>query len=507
MTERPVRVRFAPSPTGPLHIGGVRTALFNYLFARKHKGTFILRIEDTDSTRFVPGAEEYINKSLQWLGLTVDEGVVEGGPYGPYKQSERKEIYHRYAMQLVESGWGYYAFDTPEELDALRSAAEAEKQTFAYDMHTRMGLKNSLSLNADEVQQRIAAGEPWVIRFRMPENIEVTNTDMVRGTVTFNTNTLDDKVLYKSVDQLPTYHLANIVDDYMMKITHVIRGEEWLPSVPLHVMLYRAFGWEDVMPQFAHLPLILKPSGKGKLSKRDGDKDGFPVFPLEWDMGNGELASGYRESGYFPEAVINLLALLGWNPGTEQEVFSVDELAEIFSIERVNKSGARFDPEKARWFNHQYLMMKDDAELAQLFAQDLKGRGIEASDEFNCKVVALVKERVNFVSEMWQQASFFYQAPESYDEKVAQKRWKDAIPGFMAMLAEKLADHNDWTADAIKAFASALIEAEGVNFGAVLNSFRLALVGGSFGPDLFVIAEMLGKEETIARIRLAVEKI
>lgn len=507
MTERPVRVRFAPSPTGPLHIGGVRTALFNYLFARKHKGTFILRIEDTDSTRFVPGAEEYINKSLQWLGLTVDEGVVEGGPYGPYKQSERKEIYHRYAMQLVESGWGYYAFDTTEELDALRSAAEAEKQTFAYDMHTRMGLKNSLSLNADEVQQRIAAGEPWVIRFRMPENVEVTNTDLVRGTVTFNTNTLDDKVLYKSVDQLPTYHLANIVDDYMMKITHVIRGEEWLPSVPLHVMLYSAFGWEDVMPQFAHLPLILKPSGKGKLSKRDGDKDGFPVFPLEWDMGNGELASGYRESGYFPEAVINLLALLGWNPGTEQEVFSVDELADIFSIERVNKSGARFDPEKARWFNHQYLMMKDDTELAQLFAQDLKGRGMEASDEFNCKVVALVKERVNFVSEMWSQASFFYQVPESYDEKVAQKRWKDGIPGFMALLADKLAGHDDWTADAIKAFASALIEAEGVNFGAVLNSFRLALVGGSFGPDLFVIAEMLGREETIARIRLAVKKL
>lgn len=507
MAERPVRVRFAPSPTGPLHIGGVRTALFNYLFARKHGGTFVLRIEDTDSARFVPGAEDYINKSLKWLGLTVDEGVVEGGPYGPYRQSERKEIYHGYAMQLIESGWGYYAFDTPEELDALRSAAEADKQTFAYDMHSRMNLKNSLSLCAAEVKQRIDAGEPWVIRFKMPENVEVNTNDMVRGSVTFNTNTLDDKVLYKSVDQLPTYHLANIVDDYMMKTSHVIRGEEWLPSVPLHVMLYRAFGWEEVMPRFAHLPLILKPSGKGKLSKRDGDKDGFPVFPLEWDMGGGEIASGYRESGYFPEAVLNLLALLGWNPGTEQEVFSLDELIQLFDIERVNKSGARFDPEKARWFNHQYLIQKSDAELAILFAHELAKQGFSASDEFNQKVVAQVKERVNFISEMWGQAFFFYKSPESYDEKVVQKRWKDGIPGFMTLLAGRLAEHEAWEAESIKAFASSVIEAEGANFGAVLNSLRLAVVGGSFGPDLFLIIEMIGKEETIARINRAVATI
>ncbi len=504
MTDRPVRVRFAPSPTGPLHIGGVRTALFNYLFARKHGGTFILRIEDTDSTRFVQGAEEYINQSLKWLGLNVDEGVQEGGPYGPYKQSERKEIYHKYALQLVESGWGYYAFDTPEELENLRNAAEAQKQIFAYDMHTRQSLKNSLSLDAGEVQQRIANGEPWVIRFKMPENTEVTTTDLIRGTVVFNTNTLDDKVLYKSVDELPTYHLANIVDDYLMKTTHVIRGEEWLPSVPLHVMLYRAFGWEDVMPQFAHLPLILKPSGKGKLSKRDGDKDGFPVFPLEWDMGNGEIASGYRESGYFPEAVINLLALLGWNPGTEQEIFTMDELSELFALDRVNKSGARFDPEKARWFNHQYLINKDDSELAHLFADELKKHDVDANIDFDSKVVGLVKERVNFVSEMWEQAFFFYQSPVSYDEKVAQKRWKDGIPAFMSLVARSMESVADWKPDVVKEMVSGLIASQEANAGAVFNSLRLAMVGGSFGPDLFVIIEMLGKEETIRRVDAAI---
>jgi glutamyl-tRNA synthetase len=490
-----------------LHIGGVRTALFNYLFARRHGGTFILRIEDTDSTRFVPGAEEYINKSLKWLGLTVDEGVAEGGPYGPYKQSERKEIYHRYAMQLVETGWGYYAFDTPEELDALRTAAEAQKQTFAYDMHSRMNLKNSLSLGADEVEKRLQSGEPWVIRFKMPENTEVATNDLIRGSVVFNTNTLDDKVLYKSIDELPTYHLANIVDDYLMKITHVIRGEEWLPSVPLHVMLYRAFGWEDVMPQFAHLPLILKPSGKGKLSKRDGDKDGFPVFPLEWDMGNGETASGYRESGYFPEAVINLLALLGWNPGTEQEIFSMEELSAIFTLDRVNKSGARFDPEKARWFNHQYLIRKDHSLITDLFEQELQKHGVVSSPDVNSKVAGLVKERVNFVSEMWEQASFFYIAPQSYDEKVVQKRWKDGIPEFMAAAVQSLEAVSSWTADEVKECVSALIASRGANAGAVFNSLRLAMVGGSFGPDLFVIIEILGKQETIARINAAIEAL
>lgn len=507
MTERPVRVRFAPSPTGPLHIGGVRTALFNYLFALKHGGTFILRIEDTDSTRFVPGAEEYINKSLSWLGMKIDEGVVEGGDYGPYKQSERREIYHRYAMQLIDSGWGYYAFDTSEELDVLRAEAEAKKETFAYDMHTRKGLKNSLTLSADEVNARIEKGEPWVIRFKMPENEEVATNDLIRGSVTFNTSTLDDKVLYKSVDELPTYHLANIVDDYLMKITHVIRGEEWLPSVPLHVMLYRAFGWEDVMPQFAHLPLILKPSGKGKLSKRDGDKDGFPVFPLEWDMGNGEIASGYRESGYFPEAVINMLALLGWNSGTEQEIFSMQELGQIFTLERVNKSGARFDPEKAKWFNHQYLIRKDDEELATLYGDMLKQKGVESSSVLNIKIVSLVKERVNFIADMWSQSSFFFEAPAGYDEKVAQKRWKGDIPQFMSAMCNMLADHQDWRADSVKEAVSALIAEKEANAGGVFNSLRLALVGGSFGPDLFTIVEIIGKDETIARVRKAIESL
>lgn len=506
MTAQKVRVRFAPSPTGPLHIGGVRTALFNYLFAKKHGGDFILRIEDTDSTRFVEGAEEYINESLEWLGLMVDEGVKQGGDFGPYRQSERRGIYKKYADQLIETGWAYYAFDTPEELDKLRADAEAEKRTFAYDMHSRMQMKNSLSLSEDEVKSRIASGESWVIRFKMPEDTLVETNDMVRGMVKFNTNTLDDKVLYKSVDQLPTYHLANIVDDHLMEITHVIRGEEWLPSVPLHVMLYRSLGWEEGMPTFAHLPLILKPTGKGKLSKRDGDKGGFPVFPLDWEMEDG-ISPGYRESGYFPEAVVNLLALLGWNPGTEQEIFDIDELISLFSIERVNKSGARFDPEKAKWFNQQHLMRKANEEVALLFSDELNDRGIAVDIAYIEKVTALVKERVQFVSELWEQSSFFFEAPTEYDTKVAKKRWKGDVPVFMGELAPELEKVNVWEAEAIKNCISAKIEEKGLGFGLVMNAFRLALVGGGFGPDLMTIAEMLGRDEVVERINTAVEKL
>ena len=407
MTDRKVRVRFAPSPTGPLHIGGVRTALFNYLFAKKHGGDFILRIEDTDQTRFVEGAESYINESLEWLGLTVDEGVIQGGEYGPYKQSERRDIYIKYADQLISEGWAYYAFDTPEELEALREKAEAEKTKFSYDMKTRMGLRNSLSLPAEEIEKLKNDGVPYVVRFKMPEDVEVSAVDMIRGEVKFNTAILDDKVIFKS-DGLPTYHLANVVDDYLMKITHVIRGEEWLPSMPLHIMLYKALGWEEVRPEFAHLPLILKPTGKGKLSKRDGDKAGFPVFPLEWKSPEGEVASGYRESGYVSEAVVNLLALLGWNPGTEQEIFSTEELVSAFSIERVNKSGARFDPEKAKWFNHQYLINTSNEKLAESFKKELDAKGVIADSELIVKVVGLVKERINFVSDLWEQSSFFF---------------------------------------------------------------------------------------------------
>lgn len=507
MIQNNIRVRFAPSPTGPLHIGGVRTALFNYLFAKKHGGTFILRIEDTDSTRFVPGAEEYINESLEWLGLNVDEGVKQGGEYGPYKQSERKHIYKQYAQQLLDSGWAYYAFDTTKELDDIRTQHEAEKKNFAYDIHSRSKLNNSLNLSKEEVAAKIESGTPYVIRFKMPENIEIKASDLVRGEVVFNTNTLDDKVLYKSSDQLPTYHLANIVDDYLMKISHVIRGEEWLPSLPLHIMMYRAFGWEEVMPQFAHLPLILKPNGKGKLSKRDGDKEGFPVFPLEYTSPEGEVAAGYRESGYFPQAVNNLLALLGWNPGTEQEIFSLKELTDLFTIERVNKSGARFDPEKAKWFNHQYLIKKDDKELAKLFISILEKKGISIAIDELTTIVGLVKERINFVEELWDQTSFFFEPPTEYDEKVVKKRWKEPIPKFMKSVAVLFEEASIWKAEELKQLVSEQITAQELNFGAVMNAIRLAMVGGGFGPDLFTIVELLGKEEVVRRLNKAVEKL
>ncbi|WP_282039771.1 glutamate--tRNA ligase [Saccharicrinis aurantiacus] len=506
MTDRKVRVRFAPSPTGPLHIGGVRTALFNYLFAKKHGGDFILRIEDTDQTRFVEGAEAYINESLGWLGMTIDEGVAQGGEYGPYKQSERKEIYLSYTDQLINDGWAYYAFDTAEELDALREKAEAEKSKFSYDMHTRKDLRNSLSLSADEVKQLIADGTPYVVRFKMPEDTEVKATDLIRGEVRFNTSILDDKVIFKS-DGLPTYHLANVVDDYQMKISHVIRGEEWLPSMPLHVMLYKALGWENERPEFAHLPLILKPTGKGKLSKRDGDKAGFPVFPIEWRPEGGEVASGYRESGYLPDAVVNLLSLLGWNDGTEKEIFTMDELIQAFSLERVNKSGARFDPEKAKWFNHQYLVSKSDEEIYTLFEPILAEKSVSADKALVIQAIALVKERATFVADLWEQTFFFFQAPVEYDAKVVKKRWKGDVPAFMTELPTVLEQVSDWNADAIKEAIAAQIEAKGLGFGLVMNAFRLALVGGGFGPDLMTIAELIGKEETIARINSAVANI
>ncbi|WP_319591577.1 glutamate--tRNA ligase [uncultured Draconibacterium sp.] len=508
MSDKKVRVRFAPSPTGPLHMGGVRTALFNYLFAKKHGGEFILRIEDTDQTRFVPGAEDYIIESLNWCGLTPVEGPGIGGDFGPYRQSERKELYKKYADQLVENGWAYYAFDTPEEIDALRKDAETNKETFSYGIGTRDNLNNSLNLSAEEVQQKIATGEAYVIRFKMPADTDVSEDDLIRGNVTFNTTkSLDDKVLFKS-DGMPTYHLANVVDDHLMEISHVIRGEEWLPSMPLHVLLYKALGWEETKPRFAHLPLILKPVGKGKLSKRDGDKLGFPVFPLLWtDPKTGDVSRGYREDGYFPEAFINLLALLGWNPGTEQEFFSLEELGEIFSLERVVKSGSRFDPEKAKWFNKHYFQEKSIEELAVLFKPVLAEKGVEASDERVNAVVAEIKERCEFVSELWDQSSYFFVAPTEYDQKTVKKRWKENTSAQLTEIVNVFETVENWKADTIKEVFSAFMTEKEWGFGAIMNPLRLALVGGNMGPDLFVICELLGKEESIARIKTAIEKI
>ncbi|RIJ48919.1 glutamate--tRNA ligase [Maribellus luteus] len=508
MSERKVRVRFAPSPTGPLHMGGVRTALFNYLFAKKHGGDFILRIEDTDQNRYVPGAEEYIIESLTWCGLNPVEGPGIGGNFGPYRQSERKEIYKRYADQLVESRWAYYAFDTPEEIETLRKEAEANKETFSYGIGTREQLNNSLKLSTKEVEDKIAGGEAYVIRFKMPEDTDVTEEDLIRGSVTFNTTkSLDDKVLFKS-DGMPTYHLANVVDDHLMEITHVIRGEEWLPSMPLHVLLYKAFGWEDTRPRFAHLPLILKPVGKGKLSKRDGDKMGFPVFPLLWtDPETGDISRGYREDGYFPEAFINLLALLGWSPGNDQEFFSMEELSGLFSLDRVVKSGSRFDPEKAKWFNKHYFQQKAAEELAQLFKPVLEKKGVTASDEKILAVVSEVKERCEFVTDIWEQSSYFFLAPDSYDEKTISKRWKEDTPEKLLAIADVFASVSEWKADAIKEAFSAFMNEKEWGFGVVMNPLRLCLVGGNMGPDLFVICELLGQEESIDRIKNAIEAI
>ena len=502
-----VRVRFAPSPTGPLHIGGVRTALYNYLFAKQNGGKMILRIEDTDQTRFVPGAEDYIIEALTWLGIKFDEGVHIGGPFGPYRQSDRKPMYKQYADQLIRDGWAYYAFDKPEELEAKRKEYEAQKKTFQYDCNTRAQMQNSLSLPADEVKRRIESGEPFVVRFKFPADTEITVHDLIRGDVTMNSNLLDDKVLFKS-DGMPTYHLANIVDDHTMEISHVIRGEEWLPSAPLHVMLYKAFGWEDTMPQFAHLPLLLKPEGNGKLSKRDGDRLGFPVFPLDWhDPKSGELSSGYRERGYFPEAVVNILALLCWNPGTEQEILSMDELIKLFNITHISRSGAKFNVEKAKWFNHEYMQMHSDEEVADMFQPILDEHGVKAEHEYVVKVCGMMKERISFISEMWDTTSYFFVAPTEYDPAAIKKRWKAGMTTHMAKVIEIL-NTVPFEYDAIhKALLDDYIVGNGLNMGQVMNSLRLAVVGKTVGPDMLTLVMMLGKDETIRRVQRAIDTI
>ncbi len=500
--ERTVRVRFAPSPTGPLHIGGVRTALYNYLFAKKNGGQIIFRIEDTDSNRFVPGAEEYIIDSFKWLGINFDEGVSYGGNKGPYRQSERKHIYRKYVDQLLSEGKAYIAFDTPEELDAKRK----EIENFQYDARTRMMMRNSLTLAPEEVQALIEDGQQYVVRFKIDPGVEVHVNDIIRGDVVIKTDVLDDKVLYKSADELPTYHLANIVDDHLMEITHVIRGEEWLPSAPLHVLLYRAFGWEDTMPRFAHLPLLLKPDGKGKLSKRDGDRLGFPVFPLEWhDPKSGDISSGFREKGYFPEAVVNFLALLGWNPGTEQEMFTMEELIEQFDLAKCSKAGAKFAFEKAKWFNHEYILQKSDAEIAKEFAPIVVGHGIDAPMADIEKVVHMMKGRVNFVNELWEICDFFFVPPTSYDEKTIKKRWKEYSPQQMSELAVVLEGIQDFSMENQEAIVFGWVEDKGYKLGDVMNAFRLALVGRGIGPGMFDITDFLGKEETIKRLRKAIE--
>lgn len=502
MSERKVRVRFAPSPTGPLHIGGVRTALYNYLFARQHGGELVFRIEDTDSHRYVPGAEEYILESFKWLGIKFDEGVSFGGNHGPYRQSERREIYREYVDILLSSGKAYVAFDTPEELEAKRK----EINNFQYDSHTRMQMRNSLTLSKEEVDQLMDDGQQYVVRFKVESGMDVHVDDMIRGDVCIKSDILDDKVLYKSADELPTYHLANIVDDHLMEISHVIRGEEWLPSAPLHVLLYRAFGWEDTMPRFAHLPLLLKPEGKGKLSKRDGDRLGFPVFPLEWeDPKTEEISSGFRESGYFPEAVINFLALLGWNPGTEQELFTLDELVQVFDIMKCSRSGAKFDYQKGIWFNHEYILKKSDAEIAKQFAPIVANNGVDATMERVQTVVHLMKDRVNFVQELWPLCSFFFIAPTEYDEKTVKKRWKDYSGQQMAELSKVLGDIEDFSIEGQEPIVMKWVEDKGYKLGDVMNAFRLALVGIGKGPGMFDISSFLGKEETLRRLHTAIE--
>lgn len=502
MTERKVRVRFAPSPTGALHIGGVRTALYNYLFARQHGGELVFRIEDTDSTRFVPGAEEYIIESFKWLGIKFDEGVSFGGNYGPYRQSERRDIYKKYVNQLLDAGKAYIAFDTPEELEAKRG----EIQNFQYDARTRMQMRNSLTLPKKEVDRLIAEGNQYVVRFKIEPGVAVHVDDLIRGDVRIMSDILDDKVLYKSADQLPTYHLANIVDDHLMEITHVIRGEEWLPSAPLHVLLYQAFGWEDTMPRFAHLPLLLKPEGKGKLSKRDGDRLGFPVFPLEWhDPKTGEVSSGYRESGYFPEAVINFLAFLGWNPGTEREMYSIDELAELFDITKCSKAGARFDYQKGIWFNHEYILAKSAAEIAEVFAPIVAENGVDESMERITKVVEMMKDRVNFVSELWPLCKFFFVAPTEYDEKTRKKRWKEDSAQQLTELMQVLEGIDDFSVEGQESIVHQWIEQKEYKLGNIMNAWRLTLVGEGKGPGMFDISAFLGKQETLDRMKRAIE--
>ncbi|MBQ8009806.1 MAG: glutamate--tRNA ligase [Bacteroidaceae bacterium] len=502
MTDRKVRVRFAPSPTGALHIGGVRTALYNYLFARQHGGDMVFRIEDTDSNRFVPGAEEYILESFRWLGIDFDEGVSFGGEYGPYRQSERREIYQKYVKVLLDAGKAYIAFDTPQELEAKRN----EVANFQYDASTRMQMRNSLTMTKEDVEKLIAEGTQYVVRFKIEPNEQVHVNDLIRGEVVINSSILDDKVLYKSADQLPTYHLANIVDDHLMEISHVIRGEEWLPSAPLHVLLYRAFGWEDTMPQFAHLPLLLKPEGNGKLSKRDGDRLGFPVFPLEWhDPKTGEVSHGYREEGYLPEAVINFLALLGWNPGNDQEIMTMEEMIKLFDINRCSKAGAKFDYKKLIWFNHEYVLMKSDEEVAKMFMPELQSRGVEASFDKVVTIVSLVKNRVNFVKELWENSHYFFVAPTEYDEKTVKKRWKEDSPKQMAELMEVLRGLDDFSIENQEKVVMTWMEGKGYKTGDIMNAFRLTLVGEGKGPHMFDISWVLGKEETLKRMQRAIE--
>ena len=504
MSERRVRVRFAPSPTGALHIGGVRTALYNYLFARQHGGDLVFRIEDTDSNRFVPGAEEYIIESFRWLGIKFDEGVSFGGNHGPYRQSERRDIYKTYVKQLLDAGKAYIAFDTPEELEAKRK----ETDNFQYDARTRMQMRNSLTMSKEEVEALIAGGNQYVVRFLIEPGVAVHVDDLIRGDVRIMSDILDDKVLYKSADELPTYHLANIVDDHLMEITHVIRGEEWLPSAPPHVLLYRAFGWEDTMPRFAHLPLLLKPEGKGKLSKRDGDRLGFPVFPLEWhDPKTGEVSSGYRESGYFPEAIVNFLALLGWNPGTEQELFSLDELVPLFDITKCSKAGARFDYQKCIWFNHEYILKKTPEEIAALFAPIVREHVPGETTERITEVTRMMKDRVSFVSELWPLCSFFFEAPSTYDEKTRKKRWKEDSPAQMAELIAVLEGIDDFSMENQERVVEQWIEEKDYKLGNIMNAWRLMLVGEGKGPGMFDISAFLGKEETIKRMKKALECI
>ena len=505
MAEKPIRVRFAPSPTGPLHIGGVRTALYNYLFARKHGGKMILRVEDTDQTRFVKGAEEYIIDALAWCGIEFDESIIAGGDFGPYRQSDRKELYVKYAQQLIDNGNAYYAFDTAEELTTLRTDAENNSNTFTYSSANRENLNNSENFGIEEAKKRITNGDAFVIRFKMPVDYELNMNDIVRGEVKVNTSALDDKIIFKS-DGMPTYHLANIVDDHLMEISHVIRGEEWLPSMALHIMLYKAFGWDA--PEFAHLPLLLKPKGNGKLSKRDGDKLGFPVFPTQWiNPETKDISMGYREEGYFPQAFINMLALLGWNSGTEQEIFSMDELIQIFSLERVNKSGARFDPEKAKWFNHQYMLLAKDEELADMFAATLNKKGIDFDKAKLVKIISLVKERATFVKDLWEQSSFFFEAPTEYDKKVAKKRWKENTPDIMRSLVELISSIDNFSSENTEEIIKTWIQEKELSMGAVMNAFRLSIVGAGKGPHIFDIIAIIGKKETIKRLNNAIENI
>lgn len=504
MSSRPVRVRFAPSPTGPLHIGGVRTALYNYLFARQQGGTMILRIEDTDQNRYVPGAEQYIMESLKWVGIEIEEGPQQGGPHAPYRQSERKGMYAQYALDLIERGYAYYAFDTEEELEEMRKRLEAGKMQPAYDAVSRMSMKNSLTLPADEVKTRLESGNPYVIRIKLPRKEEVRFNDIIRGWVTVSTSQMDDKVLLKS-DGMPTYHLANVVDDYLMGISHVIRGEEWLPSAPLHVMLYRYMGWEEVMPQFAHLPLLLKPEGNGKLSKRDGDRLGFPVFPLQWtDPATHEISSGYRETGYYPEAVANMLALLGWHPSDNKELFTMSELIEAFSLERVSKSGAKFDLNKALWFNHQYLMQRTGAAIAEGLKDKMKAAGYEANADYVAKVADLMKEKVSFANEIVTLGSYFFEEPKVYDQAVVEKKWKPETSQYLAGLNGLFTATEDFSAVNLETVFKEYCETAAIKPGELMQPLRLAVSGVAGGPPIFEILALLGKEKVSHRIAHAV---